>query len=322
MAMHRPSWTTQERQEKEIIYGGSRAAPDYKRNIYGEHGDATNPLFVLARLMACVDQEQGSEYNSEVYTEVKIAYEDLQDRPPIMLLDGRLNGLHKATWSGAPKGYSAFHAGMDVGATIDPTEILVFGQRAGVSKEQLDLLLRVQMLRISLEDQQVIADELIRFYGDKMVTFGIDRTGLGFDIYQRMHRYHGDKVKGYNFSGKYAVDLEDRELEDKETVEDLVIERNIVEFASDALREVVDAKALLLPFSRELLTEWQGQSYTIVKSSGKGPYGTRKQYGDGSFHTLDAGKMFIAAKRLHALDEILNAKQQQGPVVDVFLGAY
>ena len=52
------TWSKQERDEKTKTYGGSRANPDYKRNIYGEHGDATNPLFVLARLMACVDLDR------------------------------------------------------------------------------------------------------------------------------------------------------------------------------------------------------------------------------------------------------------------------
>ena len=322
MAMHRPSWSDPERQDKIVTYGGSRQNPDYKRTIYGEHGDATNPLFVLARLMACVDQDNGSEYNQDVYSEVKITYEELQGRPPIMLLDGRLSALHKAGWTKAPKGYSAYYAGMDVGATIDPSEVLVFGQRAGTTREQLDCLARIHMQRISLEDQEEIVNEVLRFYGDKLTTFSIDRTGLGFDLYQRLHRQHADRIKGYNFSGKYAVALEDRELEEKEELEDLVIERNIVEFASDALREVVDAKSFLLPFDRELLTEWQGQSYVITKTSGKGPYGTKRQYSEGSFHTLDAGKMMIAGKRLHTLDEMLNARQQQAPVMDVFIGGW
>lgn len=319
MAMHRPAWSQGEREDKIITYGGSRQNPDYKRNIYGEHGDATNPLFVLARLMACVDQDNGSEYNNEIYANVHMSFEELQGRPPIMLLDGKLSGAHKAGWSGAPKGYTAYFGGMDVGATNHPSEILIFGQRAGTPREQLDLLTRVHMQRISMEDQEEIVAELLRFYGDKMVTFGIDRTGVGFPLWERLHKRHRG-IKGYNFSGKYAVALEDRELEDKETLEDLVIERNIVEFSSDALREVVDAKGFLLPFDRELLGEWQGQSYVIVKSTG-GPYGTRRQYSDGSFHTLDAGKMMIAGKRLNALDDMLAAKQDHGPVFDAFIGA-
>ncbi len=41
---------------------------------------------------------------------------------------------------------------------------------------------------------------------------------------------------------------------------DLVIERKIVKFASDAMPQIVDAKGFLLPFDRELLQGWQGQS--------------------------------------------------------------
>jgi hypothetical protein len=320
MAMMRPAWSAPERDDKIVTYGGSRQNPDYKRNIYGDHGDATNPLFVLARLMDCVDQDPGSEYNSDIYSEVKITFEEMHGRHPSMLLDGRLNHAHKVGWSGAPKGYSSFYAGMDVGATIDPTEILVFGKRVGTPREKFDLLARIQLLRVSLEDQQSFVEEVLRFYGKKLITFSIDRTGLGFDIYQRLHRLHGDRIKGYNFSGKYAVGLEDRELEHGEKPEDLIIERNIVEFASDALRELVDARGILLPFDREILTEWQGQNYTVVKA-GKNAYGTTKQYGGGSFHTLDAGKMFIAGQRLHALDEALRA-QTQTPVLDQFLGAW
>lgn len=329
MGMNRPTWTEQEREEKIITYGGSRQAPDYKRNIYGEHGDATNPLFVLARLMACVDQDAGSEYNTEIYHAPHIQFEELNGRDVLMLID--LPATHRVGWSQSPKGYSAYYAGMDVGATNHPSEILLYGQRAGVQKEQLDLLARIHMQRISMEDQERVVDYLLEWYGPKLQTFSIDRTGVGFPLWERLAKKHNqqkgpdgqiiERIKGYNFSGKYAVALEDRELEGKETLEDLVIERNIVEFASDALREVVDAKGFLLPFDRELLGEWQGQSYVIVKTANSGPYGTRR-YSEGSFHTLDAGKMMIAGKRLQALDETLAAKSEAGPVFDAFLGAY
>lgn len=51
-AMHRPTWTMEEREAK-IAHYGSRDHPDYRRNVLGLHGDATNPIFVLNRLMAC-----------------------------------------------------------------------------------------------------------------------------------------------------------------------------------------------------------------------------------------------------------------------------
>lgn len=317
MAMNRPSWSKAERDEKAVTYGGSRQAPDYKRNIYGEHGDATNPLFVLARLMANVDQDMGSEYNTDIYTLIQVAFEELQGETPLIKMV--LPGTHKTGWSGSPKGYSSYYGGMDVGMTNHPSEILLYGQRAGVVREQLDLLLRVNLQRISTDDQQAVVDYLFEFYGAKLRTFSIDRTGLGFSLWERLSKVHGEtRIKGYNFSGKYAVALEDREMAAGETLEDLVIERNIVEFASDALREVVDAKSFLLPFDRELLQEWQGQTYRIVKSAGN-PYGKR-EYSSGKYHTLDAGKMMIAGKRLLALDEMLAAKEEQGAVLDVFVG--
>ncbi len=80
MAMHRPTWAKQERDEKIKTYGGSRQAIDYKRNIYGEHGDASNSVFVLARFMACVDTDEASTYNTDVYEQVVLTYERLPDR--------------------------------------------------------------------------------------------------------------------------------------------------------------------------------------------------------------------------------------------------
>jgi hypothetical protein len=176
------------------------------------------------------------------------------------------------------------------------------------------------MQRISMEDQEAVVGYLMEFYGHRLKTFGIDKTGLGFTLWERLARTHGeDRIKGYNFSAKYAVALEDREMKRGETAADLVIERNIVEFASDAMREIVDAKGFLLPFDRELLQEWQGQSYVLVKSTSN-PYGKR-EFSAGKFHTLDAGKMLVAGMRLAALDGVLSARAERTPVLDVFMGA-
>lgn len=314
MGMHRPNWTAQERQEKIDTYT-SRDSPDYRRNIYGEHGDATNPLFVLARLMACVDQDRGSEYNVDVYAQRKINYELLQSTGmPIEQFLADLPGSHKI-------GYSGYYAGMDVGFTNHPSEILVFGQVAGKG-EVLKLLTRVQLARIDATDQMTVIDEIFRFYGPTLRAFAMDKTGNGLPIWQQMLRnspqHVRDRIKGYNFSAKYAVEFEDREMEKGEKPEDLVVERGIIEYTSDKLREYVDSKRLLLPFDQELLSEWQGQSYTVVKSAGS-PYGKR-EYSKGKMHTLDAGKMMIAAKTLENIEEILAAKTKAGPVLDSFGG--
>lgn len=328
MAMHRPTWSPEERDEKVKTYGGSRQSPDYRRNIYGDHGDATNPVFVLARLMAAVDQVESSEYNSEVYTVLRIDFERLRTEQnphgqPLQAWIDQIPGTHRSGHQLAPKGYGAYYAGMDVGLTNHPSEILLFGQRSGLPKEHLDLLLRVHMQRVDEGDQRAVVAALFDWYGPKLKAFGIDRTGLGFPIYQGLKRSHfGSRVFGYNFSEDVVVGYEDPP-EDVDPrfldPEDLEIKRDLVEFATDALRnDYVDAKAITLPFDRELLTEWQGQNYVIVKSNGS-PYGKRS-YSAGKFHTLDAARMAAAARILPGVAESSPTPQSE-PVLDQFVGA-
>lgn len=325
MAMHRPTWSDQERSEKIKTYGGSRQNHDYKRNIYGEHGDATNPVFVLARLMACVDTDQGSEFNTEVYHRMEITHERLLsvDNPggqPLETYLAEIPGTHLTGHAKAPGGYSAYWGGMDVGLTNHPSEILILGQRAGTRTEHLDLLLRVHLQRIQTDDQIQVVKMLFARYGGKLKGFGIDRTGLGFPIYQQLKRLKSlqTRVHGYNFSEKVAVGFEDRELERDETMADLAQYRDLVEHATDTLRNsYVDPHRITLPFDRELLTEWQGQSYTIQKSAGS-PYGKRV-YSQGSFHTLDAAKMFAAAKTLPPIEAMLDTAPTQEPVLEAFV---
>lgn len=328
LAMHRPSWTSQERAEKIKTYGGSRQNPDYKRNIYGEHGDASNPLFVLSRLMGCVDQDEGSQYNTDVYANISIDFERLSqskthpdDRLAIRNLI-ELPGTHLSGHELAPKGYSAYYGGMDIGVTNHPSEILVFGARAGRSVEHLDLLTRIHLERIDTDDQEEVVKHLFAFYGAKFKAFGLDKTGVGFTASQRLSKdpLVGARVHGYNFSEKVIVGFAERELAPGETQEDLAVWRNVVEHASDVLRiHYVDPRKLTLPFDRELLTEWQGQNYAIVKSAGS-PYG-RRDYSRGKFHTLDAGKMAAAARTLPLLAEMATYVAPRPPVLDIFVGA-
>lgn len=326
MAMHRPDWSKEERDEKVLTYGGSRANPDYRRNIYGDHGDATNPVFVLARLMATVDQEEGSEYNQLVYSKHKIEVERLRsDENPDgvdILQMADLPGTHIGGWTLAPKGYSSYYAGYDVGLTNHPSEILVFGVRAGTKREMVDLLARFQLLRIQSSDQMRLVEHLFDFYGAKL-TLGIDRGGIGFPIFQQLHqnKKFGSRVYGWTFDENVVTDFEDRPLERNETQADLAVERRFYEYTTDVLRnEYVDARKISLPFDREVLTEWQGQHYAVIKSAGN-PYGKRS-YSTGSFHSLDAGRLAIAAKHLPTLLDMLDAKITKKPVFDEFPGAY
>jgi hypothetical protein len=340
MGFMRPSWTDEERQSYVDEYK-SRQSLDYKRNIYGEHGDASNAVFVLAKLMACVDTDPSSYYNNEVYTQYQIEFETLpntQGLDPEQADFIRQEALrtmivapatHFDGWSyrkgnkevGAPAGYVSYWGGMDIGGTNHPSEILIYGQRK--TSDQMDLLLRVNLQRISIDDQVAVVKHVIGTYGpDRVQAFGVDATGMGFQAADHLERYYPNKVYGYNFSEKKVVGFEDRELEFGETMEDIAIMRNVVEASTDWLRnDWVDQNKMLLPYDGELLQEWQGQTYTIVKDD-RNPYLTKRQFGGGSFHTLDAGKLVMAARYIPPLEAILNKPPDQPAVLDYFVTGF
>lgn len=328
MGMHRPTWSKEEREEKILTFGGSRQNIDYKRNVYGEHGDASNSVFVLARLMSCVDVDPGSTYNMDVYTHIKLEFERLQGGDVRHFLD--VPGSHFSGYNqtverkevGSPKGYSAYWGGADIGVTNHPSEFLVCGQRKDT--DELELLLRVQLQRINTDDQKTVIEWIFERYGDKLKAFALDKTGVGFPIWDQLSRHpsFGKRIYGYNFSEKVVVGFEDRPLEKGEKQEDLAITRNVVEATTDWLRnDYVDPKKLRLPYDREVLQEFQGQTYTVTRDTGS-PYGQRRVFSGGSFHTLDAMKMLMAGRHLPQLDAQLHATQARQPVLDVFMGEF
>lgn len=332
MAMMRPGWNKDERDSRIRDYGNSRQAVDYRRNVYGEHGDASNSVFVLSRLMDCVDRDEGSTYNSAVYQCIKFEYEKLPEEEDarIAYINNELQfpGSHKSGYSqkvrnkevGSPKGYSAYWAGMDVGVTNHPSEILVFGQRLG--SDDLELLTRVQMHRVNTDDQKLVIERIFQFYGEKLY-FGIDKTGVGFPVWDQLTRMsYGSRVYGFGFSEKRVVAYEQRDLQPGETQEDLAIKRNMVEAATDWLRnDYVDLGKLRLPYDVEILTEFQGQSYSVVKDNGD-PYGQRRLFSGGSLHSLDAAKVMVAARHIPQLEAMLAKRAPQEDAIDIFIGAF
>ena len=184
------------------------------------------------------------------------------------------------------------------------------------------LLTRVQLQRISVQDQVDVILELFRYYGPRLRRFGMDKTGNGLPLWQLLAAHHdiGDRIAGYGFSEKKAVAFDDREPTGKEKPEDLVIEKNVIVWATDELRKYVDTSAMELPYDVELLSEWQGQAVVTVKDTASQD-GARKTYTGGSCHTLDAARMFAAAKGLEAIEKVLGKPKRPGPVLDVFRGA-
>lgn len=318
-AMYRPTWSAQERREKIAIYGGSRDNPDYKRNIYGSHGSVSDRVFVLSRLLAATRIQESTwavEYNENVYAKIKIEGESMEGRPIGAFLHFPASHLNKA--------YASYWAGMDLGFTSDPSELLVFGQIRQRKNDQdidvLRLLSRIHMMRISAVDQEEAIEEVFKFYGTRLRALSMDKTGAGLPVWQHMDAKPElrARVKGYGFSEKRAVEFDDRPLVGREQPTDAMIEKNVIEFATDKLREYVDAQMIELPYDQELLTEWQGQ--TVVYSRDPTNARSQKRYGSGSFHTLDAAKLMILGKELEAIELAMAPKRRRGPVLDGFLG--
>jgi hypothetical protein len=319
MAPHRPSWSDGERRSKIAIYGGTEDNVDYRRNIFGEHGDANNPVFVLARLMGCVrinESAWATEYNEDVYAKLKVNDELLRKSglPIEAFID--LPGNH------LDDQYVSFWAGADIGFTNDPTEILVWGVTRVGKKDVMRQLARIQLNRISAIDQAAVIKAVFNYYGTRLKLFTMDKTGNGLPVWQetmrggRLEALSG-RIQGYGFSEKKAVEFDDRPLERNERPEDAVIMKNVVDFATDELRKLVDTGTIELPYDVEQLTEFQGQTVNVVKDMGSAG-AISKRYGGGSFHTLDAAKMLIAGKALQPIEAIVNRPRRNGPVLDQF----
>lgn len=315
-ALHRPTWTDAERKAKISDYG-SKDHPDYRRNVLGLHGDSTNPLFVMHRLSKCVVSTPAHPYNTDEFCYLKINNE--------MVLDNGDEILPLLDFPHSHQNYKRTWIGMDVGYTNHPSEILVFGEtldRASdyvaeaeegrkrsktVDKTRmpgLKLLTRVKLERIAHGHQVDTILWLINFYQPQ--AFAMDKTGLGLPLFQdiqeraakdRRYKIVVDTIKGYNFSSKILVDFDSSILVDEYTgdsVKDAGIERNVLEFSSDKLRQLVDNERLILPIIEpggvEVVREFQGQTWTYDRST-MDMYGRRKQYAKGNFHALDAARM-------------------------------
>lgn len=311
-AMHRNDWSDQERRDKAQLYGG-RDAPDYLRNILGLHGDATNPLFVLHRLMACVDDNEASDYNQTIYYSRRINDELLGERDIIDLIEPPAS--HMVDWKN-------FWMGMDVGLTNHPSELLVFGEEVLKLKGMepriaLRLLSRIHLRRIRASDQRTAIAHLIRLYKPKM--FAIDRTGLGHPVFQDLQDENPElmsRISGYAFNEKIVVGYED--FGDGEDPKDHEIKRVAQEHAYDLLRTYVDSRRLILPFDTDLLGEWNGQTWTREANATRDAYG-RKRFAQGAFHTLDAGGLAVLAKEMDRFSKVKEMTQEREPIGIAFV---
>jgi hypothetical protein len=347
-AMWRPNWTDREREEAIQKYG-SREDPDYRRNVLGLHGDKTNPIFVLTQLMKNVDSDPLSPYNTDEYFNVPIKSEQLemfqQEITEVLDFPARhLDYVGKTPTERANNPKAHFWVGMDIGFTIDPSEILVFCEyRKKPTDERtvLRLLTRISMTRMPHRQQIQAILHTIDFYRPQ--AFAMDKGGLGLPLFQElsehieafrardldrlpawMHVYDLEAalvtIKGYNFSEKLLVDLDPTiEVGPYDDTDAVVqksgMKRNAKEYSTDVLREMVDRQQIWLPWDDDLLKQFQGGTWMSNRSMDA--YG-RRIFSRGNDHVLDAARMMALGWSLNRIEE-MTKKQPVEPVYDLFI---
>lgn len=336
-AMIRPTWTDQEREDKIQQYG-SRDDPDYRRNVLGFHGDAMQPIFVLSRLMAAVDDDITSDYNINEYAHLNIKNETLMLMDQDILDVLQYPSMH-LRYLGQDRSASkaAYWVGMDIGMTRDPSEILVFVEFREKPKDdlpKLKLLTRVSMTRVGVTDQTKAILSVVDFYKPRV--FAMDRGGLGLPFVQlikemttqpnlqpdwaKPYRLEDvlSRIKGYNFGEKIVVDFDPSiDITDSDDPgKDAGMRRNTKEYGIDKLRELVDNRQLILPWDEELLGQFQGG--TVSARAGLDQYGHRR-FAKGDDHTLDAAVMMTLGYRQYSIEEFLTREKVQTPILDAFV---
>ena len=346
--MYRPNWTDRERDEAIEKYG-SRDDPDYRRNILGLHGDKTNPIFVLTQLMKNVDNDPLSDYNAVEYFKVTAKSEqlelfgqqitDLLDFPP-----AHLAYSGKTAQERLANRQAVYWCGMDIGFTIDPSEILVFVEYRKKPSDTYTthrLLSRISMVRMPHREQIQAILHTINFYRPR--AFCMDKAGNGLPLYQElaehieafrardfdrlpgwMHAYNLEEalttIKGYNFSEKLLVDLDPSiEIGPYDDTSEIVaksgMKRLAKEHATDVLREMIDRQQLWFPWDDDLLKQFQGGTWTSNRSMDA--YG-RRVYSHGNDHCLDAARMFALGWSLSQMEELVKTEPTE-PVLDAFV---
>lgn len=362
-AMWRPTWTDKERADAIHEYG-SRDDPDYRRNVLGEHGDATNPIFVAAQLFRNVDQDPLSEYNTNEYFKQVIKSEELE----LLRVDinhfldfpaGHLSFMGDVTErekmrQGKMKPKAIYWVGMDVGFTLDPSEILVWVEyhpskptrdKPNVpvpanGKTVLKLLTRLSLWRMPIEQQLLAMLTVIDFYRPK--AFSLDKNGIGHPMWQLLQAYldhfekgemdkipkwfHGfdlqdatTRIKGYSFGEKLVVGI-DPTVEVKwfeDAYEKAPERREAKDFSTDLLREFVDGQRLWMPWDDEFLKQFQAATWSL--NAGRIDQYGRRQFNKGNDHCLDASREMILGQVQFSIEEVMKAPKKHTPILASWL---
>lgn len=309
-----------------IAQYGSTSSPDYRRNVLGEAGDAASPYFVLHRLIANVDQDEESRYNTSEYAHQRIRSEEFEDM-----------GMGMREVLDLPRRFDDVFVGMDIGLTTDPTVITLWSRGMykrypdGEKREHLKLLRRYTLERIRAKDIRQAIYAIAWHVGDRLQGVGIDATGLGAPISQEMED-DGDaplnlldgRLWNWKFNENVPVYIDPEFVQEdgagrlrdqygttvKSEVDDfgnerLVIEMPMLEAGTRQLQEWVDDEYLILPFDAEVISDMKGETQQRVRAlkvAKKKPH---------SFHILDSMRTMAMAYKMTTLNELLAGEKPE-----------
>jgi len=309
-ALMRKDWDAEQKRAAIATYGGT-GAPDYRRNIYGEPGAASSPMFVTSRLMACIDLDRESEYNVQIYRAQNIRWEDFIQ-----------NGLPLEDVIDMPsRQYSKVVAGMDIGLTNSPTVMSVFAEIEFGKKRRLALIRRFNLERFSSK----YIRQLVRIVYEWCPTIdgiGMDTTGLGFPIFQELqedelHPSPGlvEKARGWKFNEKIPMGVDKSQVRDgkdafgRKVTEDNQVMVTVIEATTRYLREWVDTGYVLLPFDTDVTNDLLAENIQRVQATAS-LTGSKKP---NAFHILDSFRM---AALIDKLDIEQQSQAFQQPVLE------
>ena len=221
-AIMRPGWGPKEKAEAAAIYGGTQS-PDYRRNILGEAGGASSNFFVTARLMACLDQDRESEYNTVLWKRQAILAEeidrmvgDLSHMEPPERTQTMYDTLKSLIDLPELPGVQQIFLGGDIGLVNDPTVLTLWAIMPDAKRKSRLRLMRMFHLWRFREKQVRLALYIIGWkYGKRLRGVGLDVTGLGLPIFQAIEddeiapQHLIDATRGYVFNAKLPVGVDD-----------------------------------------------------------------------------------------------------------------
>lgn len=327
-AIMRPGWGKSEKAAAAAMYGGTHS-PDYRRNILGEQGTALSQFFVTARLMACLDQDSESKYNTVEFKDQHLLVEDVdkmlgpgEDISPLLDLPHDIGPL--------------IYGGMDVGLVNDPTVITLFAVQKVKGVSRLKLVRMLHLWRFRERQIREVCYRIDLQYGKTLQQFGQDITGMGLPMFQAMEDdercpdHLREVSRGYVFNAMVPVAVEKDYVssiggkmvdqygnlvkveKDKWTGQERhVSQMTMIEASTRYLRGFVDSTFLLLPFHQGLVKDMQGETEQRVRAMGS-PHLRKKP---SAFHMLDSMRaMAMAFKSAEVEGEVFQPDHQ--PVLD------